>query len=122
MITDVPRGPEAGLKLVMLGVGRTVKAAELLAKPPTVTTTFPVVAPAGTGTTMLVGPQLVGVAGVPLNVTVLVPCVRVKFVPAMVTEVPAGPTVGLRLVTLGVMLKVVKALAPETVTFTATFV
>ncbi len=122
IITDVPRGPEVGLKLVMLGVGRTVKATALLAKPLTVTTTFPVVAPAGTGRTMLVGPQLVGVAGVPLNVTVLMPCVRVKFVPVMVIEVPAGPTVGLRFVMLGVKLNIVKALAPETVTFTPTFV
>ena len=45
----------------------------LLAVPPTVTTMLPVVAPVGTGTAMLVAPQLVGVAGVPLNVTVLVP-------------------------------------------------
>lgn len=118
----MPRGPDVGLKLVMLGVGRTVKATALLAKPFTVTTTFPVVAPAGTGTTMLVGPQLVGVAGVPSNVTVLLPCVKVKFVPVMVTEVPAGPAVGLRLVMLGVMLKIVDALAPETVTCTLTFV
>jgi hypothetical protein len=106
----------------MPGVSRTVKATALLAKPFTVTSIFPVVAPAGTDATMLVGPQLVGVAGVPLNVTVLVPCVRVKFVPAMVTAVPASPTVGLRLVMLGVMLKIEVALAPETVTFMATFV
>ena len=46
----------------------------LLATPPTVTTTLPVVAPAGTGTTMLVADQVVGVAVVPLKVTVLVPC------------------------------------------------
>src|SRR5437667_159268 len=106
----------------MLGVGRRVKATALLAKPLTVTTTFPVVAPAGTGTTMLVPLQLVGVPAVPLNVTVLLPCVAPKFVPVMVTEVPAGPTVGLRPVMLGVMLKIEKALAPETVTCTATFV
>src|SRR5262249_54146473 len=53
----------------------TVKLTPVLARPPTVTTTLPVVAPAGTGTTMLVADQLVGVAVVPLNVTVLVPCV-----------------------------------------------
>jgi hypothetical protein len=45
----------------------------LLATPPTVTTTLPVVAPAGTGTTMLLADQVVGVAAVPLKVTVLVP-------------------------------------------------
>lgn len=118
----MPRGPDVGLKFVMLGVGRTLKATGLLTKPLTVTTTFPEVAAAGTGTTMLVGLQIAGVAGVPLNVTVLVPCVKVKFVPAIVTEVPAGPTVGLRLVMLGVMLKNVEALAPETVTCRPTFV
>ena len=74
----------------------TVKLAPLLACPPTVTTTLPVVAPAGTGTTMLVALQLVGVATVPLNVTVLVPCVAPKFVPVIVTEVPTSPEVGLR--------------------------
>ena len=78
----------------MLGAGVvTVKFTPLLATPPTVTTTFPVVAPVGTGTTMLVGPQLVGVPAVPLNVTVLVPCVAPKFVPVIVTDVAAGPDV-----------------------------
>jgi len=59
-----------------VGVGTvTVKTTELLAWPPTVTTTFPVVAPLGTGTAMLVALQLVGVAAIPLKVTVLLPCV-----------------------------------------------
>jgi len=48
----------------------TVKVMPLLARPPTVTTTGPLVAPLGTGTVMLVSLQLVGVASVPLNVTV----------------------------------------------------
>ena len=73
----------------------------MLATPPTVTTTFPVVAPLGTGTTMLVALQLVGVAAVPLNFTVLVPCVAPKFVPVIVTDVPTGPDVGDKLVMLG---------------------
>jgi hypothetical protein len=51
----------------------TVNATPLLATPPTVTTTFPVVAPVGTGTVILVALQLVGLPVVPLNVTVLVP-------------------------------------------------
>jgi hypothetical protein len=59
--------------LEMFGGGVTVKGRPLLAIPPTVTTTFPVVAPAGTGTSMLVALQLAGVPTVPLNVTVLVP-------------------------------------------------
>ena len=50
---------------------------------------------------MLVPLQLVGVAAVPLNVTVLVPCVAPKFVPVIVTEVPTAPDVGFRLVMLG---------------------
>src|SRR5262245_20336628 len=59
----------------------TVKLTPVLASPPTVTTTLPVVAPTGTGTTMVLADQLVGVAVDPLNLTVLVPCVAPKFVP-----------------------------------------
>src|SRR5258705_11364579 len=73
IVTGVPTGPELGLKPVMFGVGSTVKLTPLLAWPETVTTTFPVVAAAGTVTRMLVALQLVTVAAVPLNVTVLVP-------------------------------------------------
>jgi len=51
----------------------TVKLTPLLAEPPTVTTTGPVVAPMGTGVTILVALQFVGVAVVPLNLTVLDP-------------------------------------------------
>jgi len=83
----------------------TVKSTPLLATPPRVTTTLPVVAPFGTGTTMLVALQLVGVADVPLKVTVLVPCEAPKLVPVMVTEVPKRPEVGLRLVIAGVTVK-----------------
>src|SRR5262245_60335226 len=72
----------------------TVNALPLLATPPTVTTTLPVVAPDGTGTAMLDADQLVGVARVPLNVTVLVPLVDPKFDPAIVTAVPTGPVAG----------------------------
>lgn len=71
--------------------GITVNVMPLLDLPPTVTTALPEVAPAGTGTTMLVALQFVGVARVPLNVTVLDPCVAPKLVPLMVTGVPTGP-------------------------------
>ena len=74
----------------------TVNVTPLLVMPPTVTTTLPVVAPEGTGTTMLVALQLVGVAAMPLNVTVLDPCEAPKFVPVMVTDVPTGPDDTLR--------------------------
>src|SRR5256712_237286 len=94
MVMDTPTAPLVGASDVMVGVGNTVNASPLLATPPTVTTTLPVVAPAGTGTTMLVAAQLVGVAVVPLNLTVLVPCVAPKLVPVIVTDVPAGPLVG----------------------------
>src|SRR5229473_1355328 len=101
IVTDVPTAPVVGFKLPMLGaVAATVKLTPLLATPPTVTTTFPLVAPAGTGATMLVAPQLVGVAAVPLNVTVLVPCVAPKFAPLIVTDVPTTPDVGFRPVML----------------------
>src|SRR4029434_433549 len=63
----------------------------------------PVLAPAGTGATMLVADQLVGVAVVPLNVMVLVPWLAPKLVPVIVTTVPTGPLVGDRLVRLGDM-------------------
>jgi hypothetical protein len=76
----------------------TMKFTPLLATPPTVTTILPLVDPLGTGTTMLGSLQLVGVAGVPLNVTVLLFCVGPKLVPAMVTEAPNAPEVGLALV------------------------
>ena len=74
MVTDVPTAPEVGLRLMMLGGAVvTVNATPLLATPPTVATTLPLVAPVGTGTTMLDALQFVGVAALPLKVTVLVP-------------------------------------------------
>jgi len=98
MLTEAPTNPEVGLRLVMLGGGNvTVKVTPLLAVPPTVTTTLPLVAPTGTGTAMLVVLQLAGLAAVPLNVTVLVPWVAPKFVPVMVTELPTTPAVGFKL-------------------------
>jgi hypothetical protein len=50
---------------------------------------------------MLVALQLVGVAVVPLNLTVLVPCVALKFAPVIVTDAPTNPEVGLNPVILG---------------------
>ena len=79
----------------------TVKFTPLLGCAPTVTTTLPVVAPAGTGAVMLVALHAVGVAVVPLNVTVLVVCVAPKFAPLIVTEVPTDPDIGLRLLIVG---------------------
>jgi hypothetical protein len=73
IVTDVPTGAEVGERLVMLGAETTVKLLPLLAVPETVTTTLPVVAPLGTVPTMLVVLQLVTVAVLPLNLTVLLP-------------------------------------------------
>jgi hypothetical protein len=90
---DEPVG-RGGLSIVM--------ATPLLATPPTVTTTLPVVAPAGTVATIDVSLQLpIVAAGVPLKVTVLVPCVEPKCPPVIVTEVPTAPDVGERLVMYG---------------------
>jgi hypothetical protein len=102
MVTGVPTKPEVGFRLVMLGAGTgTVKTTPLLATPPTVTTTLPVVAPLGTVAVMLAALHAVAAAAIPLNATVLVPCAAPKFVPAIVAEVPTGPDVGFRLVMLG---------------------
>jgi len=101
IVTEAPKGANVGLRLVILGGATTVNAMGLLATPPTVTTTLPVVAPLGTGTTMPVVLQLVGDPAVPLNATVLVPCVEPKFVPVIVTDVPTGPEVGFKLEMLG---------------------
>jgi len=97
--------------------GETPKVRPLLATPPTVTITAPVVAPAGTVTPMLVVFQLVGEAGTPLKVTVLVPCVFPKPEPLMVTEAPIGPAAGDRLLRPGKTVNTTPLLAaPFTVT------
>jgi hypothetical protein len=71
--TPDPTAPEAGDKPLMLKLSVTVKLDPLLFTPLANTTTFPVVAPLGTVVAMLVALQLVAVAGVPSNVTVLEP-------------------------------------------------
>ena len=59
------------------------------------------VAPVGTVTFIDDAPQLVTVADVPLNFTVLVPCVEPKFVPVIVTGAPTTPDVADKLVMFG---------------------
>lgn len=117
-----PTGPCVRLRLEMLGPGIvTVKSTPLLAVPNTVTTTLPVVAPFGTGTTMLVALQLVGVPAMPLNVTELEPWLDPKFVPEMVTEVAIFPELGLipEMLGAGTTVKVTPLLwMPPTVTTT----
>ena len=73
----------------------TVKPIPLLAAPPTVTTTFPVAAPAGTATVILVEVHTeAALAATPLNFTTLLPCVDPKFVPLIDTAPPIGPVKG----------------------------
>src|SRR5215469_208127 len=91
MTTLVPMGPEIGLMVVMAGGGVTVKSMPLLATPPTVTTTFPVVAPEGTVTLIMFAIQLVTVNGAPFKVAVLVPWLDPKFEPLIVKPAPTGP-------------------------------
>lgn len=117
MITEVPIGPELGDRPLLAGV--TVKFTPLLAFPAAVRTTLPEVAPAGTVTETLVLLQLVAVAAVPLNVTVLLPCELPKFVPFITTAVPTAPETGNKLLIAGVAVKLTPWLAlPPTVTTT----
>lgn len=73
IVTTSPVFAEFGLTDVTLKPDETVKLRPLLAAPPTDTTTFPVVAPFGTAATISPSLQLVAVAAVPLNLTVLEP-------------------------------------------------
>jgi hypothetical protein len=100
-VTDVAALPEVGEMLVMIGADVSVNVMPLLCRLLTTTTTGPVPALAGTGTTMVVAFQLVGVATAPLNNTALVPWLEPKLVPVIVTEVPGVPEVVERLVMLG---------------------
>jgi hypothetical protein len=79
----------------------TMNLSPLLDTPPTFTTMFPVAAPVGTVTRMLLEFQVVGVAEVPLEVTVLVPCVDPKLTPVMVSKLPGAPASADRLVIRG---------------------
>jgi hypothetical protein len=101
IVTAAPTPPDVGERLVMLGPETTVKLDPLLFTPLANTTTFPVVAPLGTVVAMLVELQVVTVAVVPLNFTVLEPWLDPKFVPVIVTGAPTAPEVVERLVMLG---------------------
>jgi len=122
IVTKSPTAPVVGDSPVMLRVSITVKLIPLLATPEADTTTFPVVASAGTGTAMLVALQEVGLASVPLKLTVPLPCGDPKFVPVIVTEVPTTPVFTDRLVILGAGTTVkLTPLLPTPLAFTTTF-
>src|ERR1700676_3179479 len=73
----------------------TVKSCELVAVPSGVVTwILPVFAPVGTVAVIMVSEFKVNVAFTPPNVTLVAP---VKLVPLIVTCVPTGPLVGLKL-------------------------
>lgn len=73
MVTVSPVFAEVGLMAVTLKLEETVKLRALLAIPPAVMTTLPVVAPDGTVAMTSPSLQLVAVAAVPLNLRVLAP-------------------------------------------------
>ena len=104
-VVTLPKAAEVGTSEIF-ALEITLKLTALLVTPPTATATFPVVAPFGTDTTMLVALQLVGVPVVPLNLTRLVPWLDPKFVPVIVTVVPTAPEVGDTLVMLGAVVTV----------------
>src|SRR5882762_5552727 len=104
MVTLVPTGPLPGVKLVMVGGLTNVKLPVLLAVPPAVVTLIgPVVAPAGTVAVIAVAEFTVKLALVPLNRTAVAP---VKFVPLIVTVVPTGPLLGVKLAIVGGLITV----------------
>jgi hypothetical protein len=113
MITAVPTGPVPGLNPEMVGGGTetfTVKLLTDVAMPfSVVTAILPVVVPLATAAVICVALFTVKLAaGVELNFTAVAP---VKFVPVIVTEAPAEPLVGLKLVIVGVL--VIVKLATE---------
>jgi hypothetical protein len=120
IVTAVPKTPDVGEMLLITGAAPgTVNVVPLLAKPLTVTTTLPVVAPLGTGTTMLATPHEVGVAAVPLKVTVLLPWVVPNPAPLIVTDAPTAAVFGEIPVMIGITRKDCALLArPLTVTVT----
>jgi hypothetical protein len=95
MMTVDPTGAADGFRLKMPGPEKT-NGTPLLDVPFTVTTTFPFCAPDGATATMLVAIQdVIEVAVIPLNFTVLEPWLEPKFAPLIVTDVPALPDWGL---------------------------
>ena len=105
IVTEVPTRPEVGENEVMVGAATTVNLVELVAVPfRLVTEIGPELAPGGTVAVICVDEFTVKDAEVLLNLT---PVTLVKFMPRMLTEVPAAPLMGENDVMVG---------APATVT------
>src|SRR5207237_5289330 len=95
----VPTGPLVGVKLAIVGGLTTVNERALVAvRPGELTLSGPVVVPAGTVARIVVSEVTVKVALTPLNDTDVAP---VKFVPLIVTLVPTGPLVGVKVAIVG---------------------
>jgi len=99
IVTEVPAVPELTERLVIAGVGTTVKTVpDGLDVEWLVMITFPVVAPFGTIATTVEELQLVVLAVRPLNLTVPD---EPKLYPLIVTLAPTGPEFGVSVVMLG---------------------
>jgi hypothetical protein len=94
MVRAAPFGAVDGDRLVIVGAGITVNASALLIRAFAVTVTLPLVAPAGTGATIDVALQLVGVAVTPPIERTPEPCVAPKFAPEIVIACPIAPLDG----------------------------
>jgi len=105
IVTDVPADPLTGVNDVIVGANAdifTVKLFELAAvSDPTLTLITPEVAAAGTVVVKLVAVLAVTVAIVPLNVTILLVGIILKFVPVMVTALKTAPDIGVKEVIVG---------------------
>jgi hypothetical protein len=99
IVTEVPNGPEVGLKEAMVGAQSpglaTMKSVALVAAPLALVTWIgPVVVPALTVAQISVAETIVkGIAGVPL-ISTLVTSGLLKSVPVITSTQPAGPLVG----------------------------
>ena len=103
MVTAVPEVPVTTLNFVIVGAGTTMNDVGEVPLPPIVeTTTGPVITPAGTTqVSVIVSIMFTFVACIPANVTVVPPTTVRKFVPVIVTTVPAAPPTGAMAPTVG---------------------
>ncbi len=97
-VTVMPLPALVGVNEVIVGAGIKIKPGPVAVPPGVVTETFPDV-PAATMAVMLVADTTVNdAAAVPPKLTTVAP---VKFVPVIITVIPVGPLVGVKLVIVG---------------------
>lgn len=100
IITVAPTAPLDGLKIVIVGVGKTVKTLTLVTVTPLVVTEIiPSVAPTGTVVVILVAIEVDTTAVTPLNLTT---GDGLKLVPVMITVEPSAPALGVKPEIVGV--------------------